>query len=189
MTAHLSLLVKTSSAMGFAHYYTARKIAPAPPVRFSNAVQYRFVVFTIRGGQKRETVPYASRSSTPFPTDTLRSQTRRAERAPGLCLRQRPETRAVIRGRCHSRNAFRRAVRALTVSFVFPSPSISTAASSPPPIRTAGSPDSRLPSGPSGQCPASRPQTCRPKAEDCRLRRQSSASGQFANRSLAATVA
>lgn len=55
----------------------------------------------------------------------------------------------------------------------------------PAPIRTAGSPDSRLPSGPSGQCPASRPQTCRPKAEDCRLRRQSSASGQFAIRSLA----
>lgn len=86
------------------------KNAPAPPVRFSNAVPYRFVIFTIRGGQKRETVPYDSRSSTPFPTDTLRSQTRRAERAPGLCLRQRPETRAVIRGRCHSRNAFRRAV-------------------------------------------------------------------------------
>ena len=72
MTARLSQIVKTASAMGFAHYSTARKIAPAPPVRFSNAVPYRFVVFTIRGGQKRETVPYASRSSTPFPTDTLR---------------------------------------------------------------------------------------------------------------------
>lgn len=145
MTARLSLIVKTSSAMGFAHYSTARKIAPAVQVRFSNAVPYRFVVFTIKGGQKRKTAP----------STTFQSQTRRAELSPGLCLRQRPETRAVIRGRCHSRNAFRRAVRALTLSPVFPSPSISTAASSPPPIRTASSPDSRLPSGPSGQCPAS----------------------------------
>lgn len=41
------------------------------------------------------------------------NETAGAERAPGLCLRQRPETRTVIRGRCHSRNAFRRAARVL----------------------------------------------------------------------------
>lgn len=51
MTARLSLIVKTSSAMGFAHYSTARKIAPAMQVRFSNAVPYRSVVFTIKGVQ------------------------------------------------------------------------------------------------------------------------------------------
>ncbi len=134
--------------MGFAHYSTARKIAPAPPVRFSNAVSYRFVVFTIRGGQKRKTAPSTSQSSTQFLTDTLRSQTRRAERTPGLCLRQRPEMRAVIRGRCHSHNAFRRAVRALR-----------------------SRPSSRLQASPPRHPP----------------RRQSSASDQFANRSLAAS--
>lgn len=79
MAARLSRIVKTASAIGFAHYSTARKIAPAVQVRFSNAVPYRSVVFTIRGGQINARL-FPTLLGRPLRSRLIRSGRRLAER-------------------------------------------------------------------------------------------------------------
>lgn len=78
MTARLSLIVKTSSAMGFAHYSTAGKSGRQAGAVFL-AVPYRSVVFTIRSVQinARLRPPLLGR---PLRSRLIRSGRRLAER-------------------------------------------------------------------------------------------------------------
>lgn len=74
----------------------------------------RTIVLSNSAVSKRETPPCAPRSSTSFPTDTFRSQTRRAERHSRLMPYGNARSSMLSKGEdAAPQDAFRRAVQAL----------------------------------------------------------------------------